>query len=102
MIIGRRFTPDVAAGEYDVIIIGSGISGLTLAALQAKQGRSVLVLEKHYTAGGLTHTYKSGGVEWDSGLHYVGEVHDPENVLRIIFDYISDHQLKWDPFPEEY
>ena len=39
--------------KYDTIIIGSGIGGLTAAAFLSKEGKKVLVLERHYTAGGL-------------------------------------------------
>lgn len=102
MNIGTKFQPEIAGKNYDVIIIGSGISGLALANLQAKQGRSVLVIEKHYTAGGLTHTYRRKGYEWDSGLHYVGDVHKPGHLMRILFDFISDDELKWNALPEEY
>jgi all-trans-retinol 13,14-reductase len=34
----------------------------------------VLILERHYTAGGFTHTFTRPGYEWDVGLHYIGEV----------------------------
>ena len=40
-------------GRYDVIIIGSGIGGMTSAALLAKLKASrVLVVERHFAAGG--------------------------------------------------
>jgi len=63
---------------FDAIVIGSGIGGLGTAALLAKASkRRVLVLERHYTAGGLTHTFHRPGFEWDVGVHYVGQVHKP-------------------------
>ena len=60
------------------------------------------MLEQHYTAGGFTHAYARRGFEWDVGLHYVGEVHDPGNPMRRVFDVISDGQLKWAPMDEVY
>ncbi|MBL7684449.1 MAG: NAD(P)/FAD-dependent oxidoreductase [Deltaproteobacteria bacterium] len=80
---------------YDAIVIGSGIGGLSTAALLAKAGKKVIVLERHYVAGGFTHTFQRKGYEWDVGLHYVGEVHRPHSILRKIFDYITDQQLQW-------
>ena len=59
---------------YDSIIIGSGMGSLTTAAILAKQGHKVLVLERHYEPGGFTHTFKRKGYEWDVGIHYIGEV----------------------------
>ena len=35
--------------SYDTIIIGSGMGGLATAAILAKKGQKVLILEKHYT-----------------------------------------------------
>ena len=42
--------------KFDVIIIGSGMSGLTCGAILSRYGKRVLVLEKHFKAGGWTHT----------------------------------------------
>ncbi len=91
-----------ASGSYDVIVIGSGIGGLGAAALLARAGKKVLVLEKHYVAGGFTHTFKRPGYEWDVGVHYIGEVHRPRSILRRIFDDISDKNLKWAPMAPVY
>ncbi|MBF0352981.1 MAG: NAD(P)/FAD-dependent oxidoreductase [SAR324 cluster bacterium] len=88
--------------HYDVIIIGSGISGLCAAALLAKAGKKVLVLEKHYTAGGYTHTFTRKDYEWDVGVHYIGEVHRPQSILRRIFDDISEKRLQWEPMGDVY
>ncbi len=99
---GRRYRTGRADDHYDVIVIGSGIGGLTNAALLSKLGKKVCVLEQHYTAGGFTHSYENGGYEWDVGVHYIGDVHKPHSPLRRIFDVISDGQLKWSPMDECY
>jgi all-trans-retinol 13,14-reductase len=95
MINGTRYSPARAAAGFEVIVIGSGLGGLTAAALLAKAGRRVLVLERHYTAGGFTHSFKRRGYEWDVGVHYIGDVHKPWSPLRMVFDTITDGQLKW-------
>ena len=64
-----RYTDDIQEEKFDVIIIGSGMSGLTTAALLAQHGQNVLVLEKHFKAGGFTHTFKRKNYEWDVGIH---------------------------------
>lgn len=92
---GRRYRPSRVAENYDVVVVGSGIGSLTAAALLARLGQSVCVLEQHYTAGGFTHSYEREGYEWDVGVHYVGEVHKPHAPLRRIFDVISDGRLQW-------
>jgi len=55
---------------YDVIIIGSGLGGLTAANYLGKQGRSVLLLEHHYQFGGLaTWFVRERGHIFDISLH---------------------------------
>ena len=58
--------------ELDVVVIGSGLSGLSCAAVLSRMGKRVLVLEQHDIAGGGTHEFTLGsGFRFDSGLHYV-------------------------------
>ena len=71
------------------------MGSLTAAAILSKEGQKVLVLERHYTAGGFTHVFKRKGFEWDVGIHYIGEVQKPNSVIKKLFDYISDTKLKW-------
>ena len=64
--IGYRYRPKRLAPDYDAIVIGSGMGGLTTAALLSDLGRKVCVLEQHYTAGGYTHSYERNGYEGTS------------------------------------
>lgn len=93
MIQSYKQSPNVET-HYDAIIIGSGIGSLTTAAILAKDGQKVLVLERHYTAGGFTHIFKRKGYEWDVGVHYIGEVQKKSSVVRQLFDYISDAKIE--------
>lgn len=87
---------------YDAIVIGSGLGAMTFGAVMAKRGKKVLLLEKHYVAGGFTHVFKRKEYEWDVGIHYVGDVHKDFTFMSIMFDYITDHQLKWQEMDEVY
>jgi len=56
--------------EYDAIVIGSGLGGLTCANILAKRGHSVLLLEQHSKLGGLATWFKrKGGHIFDISLH---------------------------------
>jgi len=70
--------------DLDVIIIGSGMGGLTTAGLLSRVGKKVLVLEQHYIAGGSTHNYEDFGYEFDTGIHYVGNIKKREKILKLI------------------
>jgi phytoene dehydrogenase-like protein len=59
-----------AKDSYDVVVIGSGLAGLTSANVMARQGYSVLLLEHHYQLGGMATWFKrSRGHIFDISLH---------------------------------
>ena len=59
-----------AKPNYDVIVIGSGLGGMTTANILAKSGYSVLLLEQHYKLGGMATWFKRpGGKIFDISLH---------------------------------
>ena len=87
---------------YDAIVIGSGIGALTTAGLLAGvAGARVLVLEKHSTPGGLTHSFRRMGASWDVGLHYVGDMRQGSRP-RQLFDYLTGSALTWNRMPSGY
>lgn len=90
------------ADSWDAIVIGSGIGGLSVASLLSKQGKKVLLLERHYEIGGFTHVFKRKGYAWDVGLHYVGQAHIPGTTLNKVFRYASDEKLEWAPLDDAY
>ncbi len=71
-ICADRYEPAKVPAKIDTIVIGSGMSGLTCAAVLSRMGQTVLVLEQHYVAGGGSHMFElKGGLRFDSGLHYL-------------------------------
>jgi len=58
--------------EPDYLVLGSGLAGLSFAALMANSGRSVQVLEAHDSAGGYGHTFEEAKqYRFNAQLHYV-------------------------------
>jgi all-trans-retinol 13,14-reductase len=91
------------AETWDAIVIGSGIGGLTAAVLLGMHaGKRVLVLERHYEAGGFTHTFHRLGYEWDVGLHYIGQMQDERSAVRRAFDHITAGGVQWQSLPDIY
>ena len=59
-----------AADQYDVVVIGSGLAGMTSANILGRAGHRVLLLEQHYKLGGLaTWFLRPGGHVFDVSLH---------------------------------
>lgn len=98
----KSYSKESIKGNYDAIVIGSGLGGMSTAAFLAKEGKKVLVIESHYEPGGFTHTFKRKGYEWDVGVHYVGEVHRPHAMISKLFNYINDVPLEWTEMGDVY
>lgn len=77
------------------------MGGLCCASLLAESGRTVAVLEQHYTAGGYTHSYSRQGYEWDVGVHYLGDMGRPTTTRRL-FDFLTEGTVGWAPMDEHY
>jgi phytoene dehydrogenase-like protein len=54
--------------NYDAIVVGSGIAGLTAAAYLAKAGHATLLCEKQSTCGGLVNSFERDGFVFDGGI----------------------------------
>ncbi|MCC5627595.1 NAD(P)/FAD-dependent oxidoreductase [Nostoc sphaeroides CHAB 2801] len=75
----------------DVVVIGSGIGGLSCAAVLARYGFDVIVCESHSIAGGAAHAFERNGFKFDSGPSlYSGLSYSPSaNPLRQVLDAIG-------------
>jgi len=80
---------------YDVIVIGAGHNGLTTAALLAKRGRRVLVLERRELVGGL-----ATGEEFHPGYHTAGVLHDTNRIRRWVVEELELERYGLDFRPE--
>ena len=75
-------------GDFDVIVIGSGMGGMTTATALSRFGHKVLLLEQAETIGGLTHSFSRDDFSWDVGLHYCGTFGRDQFAGRIL-DWLS-------------
>ncbi|CAK4086745.1 unnamed protein product [Aphanomyces euteiches] len=95
-LIKQGFAAKRIPQDIDIIVIGSGMGGLTVAATLAKEGKRVLVLEQHDVAGGNTHTFEEKGYEFDTGFHYIGgNLESKAFPSRKVFDYLSNDRIEF-------
>ncbi len=74
--------------DTDIVIIGSGLGGLTSAILLGEQGLKATIIEHNPLPGGLVRSYMRQGVDCAVGLHYFGPADEGE-LLRQMFDILG-------------
>jgi all-trans-retinol 13,14-reductase len=72
----------------DAVVIGSGASGLVCARILAKEGKRVLVAEKHARLGGYLQRFYRQKIPFDTGFHYTGRL-GPRGTLRRYLEYLG-------------
>jgi phytoene dehydrogenase-like protein len=79
--------------KWDVVIIGSGIGGLTCAGMLAAEGRRVVVLEQAATPGGYLTSFQREGFTFDSAVDCIAGL-DPEGLLTWLLRSLGmEHEL---------
>lgn len=85
----------------DVIVIGSGMAGMSCASALSRYGRKVLILEQHYVPGGFTHMFTRKGFAWDAGTHAIGQMTKNTPSKRML-DWLTDSKVEWVSLGEKY
>ena len=97
----RPWSHDIPDGPWDAAVIGSGMGGMAAAALLARLGQRILVLEKHGIPGGFTQTFIRPGYRWDVGVHIIGEMSERSFPGRLLDD-LAGGRLHWEPVGDVY
>ena len=88
--------------EYDVIIIGAGLGGLTAGAKLAGAGKKVLLIEQHDRPGGCATTFTRKGFIMEVGLHEMDGLHQGDMKSRIFRDLGVTDKVEFLKVPEFY
>lgn len=84
--------------KYDTVIIGAGLSGLAAGIRLAHFEKSVCLLERHYTIGGLNSFYRLRKRDHDVGLHAVTNFAEPGTRTGPLSKLLRQLRLSWDDF----
>ena len=77
-----------------VIIIGSGLGGLTCGFILQKNGYDVTVLEQGHQIGGCLQCFSRQGVKFETGMHFIGSAAEGQTMNRLMnFLCLTDVEL---------
>src|SRR5208283_1819874 len=84
--------------SFDAVVIGSGLGGLTAAALLAKSGRKVCVIERNHSVGGCASVFKKGTLTIEPALHQTADPRDPSEPKHEILKELGLlDEIEWVP-----
>jgi all-trans-retinol 13,14-reductase len=98
----KGFGNVLGENEYDAIIIGAGLGGLSCAAAFARQGFKPLVIEQHSKVGGYATTFmRPGGFVFDVSLHST-TVGERNGIHNLIPGFPEIEEVEFEPHPNLY
>lgn len=84
--------------KFDVVVIGSGLGGLTSGALLAHAGYSVCLLERNFSLGGAASVYKVGPLTIEASLHQTSDARNPRDIKHAILAKLGIlDEIEWLP-----
>ena len=88
----------MSENTYDAVVIGSGLGGLTAAALLAKSGRKVCVIERNHSVGGAASAFKKGALTIEPALHQTPDPREPTDINHeILKEFGLLDEIEWIP-----
>ena len=67
-----------------IVIIGSGLGGLSCGVLLAKEGYDVTILEQSSQPGGCLQCFKRKGIKFETGMHFIGSADKGQTLFRLM------------------
>lgn len=88
--------------QYDAIIIGSGLAGLSSGAKLARAGKKVLLIEQHHLVGGCATQFKRKEYRFEVSLHELNGLDENEHLYKMYKDLNALENLTFLEIPEFY
>lgn len=88
--------------EYDVIVVGGGMGGLSAGAGLANRGANVLVVEAHYHPGGYAHAFRRKEFLFDSAVHLTPGGGKGEGIYSLLEQWGVEDRLEFIPIQPMY
>lgn len=91
--------------DYDIVVIGAGLGGMSAATSLARSGKKVLLMEKHNVPGGYASSFTRGRFEFDVALHEftgLGDANKRGPVWRILNEYGVFSKVEFIRIPDLY
>ncbi|MBN9015557.1 MAG: NAD(P)/FAD-dependent oxidoreductase, partial [Rhizobiales bacterium] len=89
--------------HYDAVVVGAGLGGLTTAAILARAGRKVLVIERGNSVGGAASSYKVGDLFVEGSLHETSNPRRPTDPKHDVLNRAGVRDaVEWIPSNEFY
>lgn len=92
--------PPQPPSDYDVIIIGGGVGGLTAGARLSTAGLSVMLVEQHYKVGGCNTSFERGAFKFDASLHQLSMGTGRGSVRKILAQVGALQKIQLIQIPE--
>ena len=93
----------MSENAFDAVVIGSGLGGLTAAALLAKAGRKVCVIERNHSVGGAASVFRKGALTIEPALHQTADPHYPGDPKHAILKELGlIDEIEWIPISPFY
>ena len=91
-----------ASDDFDVVVIGGGMGGLSAGALLSNYGFRVLLLEQHHKVGGCTTSFSRGEFNFDAALHEMLGGAPGTQLGDLLHEAGVDTKIDLIPIPELY